>query len=219
MWTELLVVIARGLLQYYVEEYCTQAARRPRQERRKKGAKSAPKEAPRPARAEEPMHSAGWGPPKEASLVNLIKIETDNGTTVAAASFIGEETFGVTRVQRERQPGESRRTRRKTQPAARVPAADAVATVRDKYYTDAVQRMREWGHAEHARKEAEAQHQAEEAGEATQRPAPSYPPVPLVQVSRTRPAGTPPLAVSGLTTETLVLLELGEPLTYVCAAA
>ncbi len=219
MWTELLVVIARGLLQYYVEEYCTPAARRPRQERRKKGAKRAPKEAPRPATAEEPMHSAGWGPPKEASLVNLIKIETDEGTTIAAASFIGEENFGVTRVQRERQPGESRRVRRKTQPAAQVPAADAVATVRDKYYTDAVQRMREWGHAEHARQEAKAQRQAEEAEEAAQRSAPAYPPAPRVQVPRTRPAGTPPLAVSGLTTETLVLLELGEPLTYVCAAA
>lgn len=171
------------------------------------------------------MHSAGWAPPKEASLVNLIKIETDDGTTVAAASFIGDECFGVTRVQRERQPGESRRARRKTQPAAPVPAAvaevDAVAmaTLRDKYYTDAVERLREWGHAEHARQQAEAQRQAEEADEAAQRPAPPHPPVPLVQVPRTRPAGTPPLAVSGLTTETLVLLELGEPLTYVCAAA
>ena len=170
------------------------------------------------------MHTAGWGPPKEASLVNLIKIETDDATTIAAASFIGEECFGVTKVQRERQPGESRRTRRKAQPAAQLPAdaEAAVAALRDKYYADAVQRMREWGHAEHARQQAEAQRlaeEAEEAEEAAQRPAPSYPPMPLVQVPRTRPAGTPPLAVSGLTTETLVLLELGEPLTYVCAAA
>ena len=150
--------------------------------------------------------------------MNLIKIETDDATTIAAASFIGEECFGVTRVQRERQPGESRRTRRKAPPAAQLPAdaEAAVAALRDKYYADAVQRMREWGHAEHARQQAEAQRLAEEAA---QRPASSYPPIPLVQVPRTRPAGTPPLAVSGLTTETLVLLELGEPLTYVCAAA
>lgn len=229
MWIELLVIVARGLLQYYVEEHCTPAAERARQERRRK---PAPKETPRPAGAEEPMHSAGWGPPKEASLVNLIKIETDDGTTVAAASFIGEESFGVTRVQRERQAGESRRTRRKAQPAAvpavdavpaadTVPVADAMHADRDRFFAAARERVRYW-----ARHQDEVQRLVEEAEaeelrriEACSAPSTAHLPATLMPAPRVRRAGEPPLAVSWLATETLLLLELGEPLTYVGAAA
>ena len=158
------------------------------------------------------MHSAGWAPPKEAGLVNLIELETDAGKTVAVASFIGDECFGPARIQRERQPGESRRTRRKAPPVDAAPLPAVAAPERDKFYAEAAERMREWGHAEHARKTAEVQRQAEE--EAEQGPSTMHPPV---EAARTRPAGMP-LAISGLTSETLVLLELGEPLTYVYAA-
>ena len=181
------------------------------------------------------MHSAGWGPPKEASLVNLIKIETDDGTTVAAASFIGEESFGVTRVQRERQAGESRRTRRKTQPAAvpavdAVPAADTVpvahamhadASTRDRFLAAARERVRHWArHQEEVQRlvdEAEAEEQRRI--EACSAPSTAHLPATLMPAPRVRRAGEPPLAVSWLATETLLLLELGEPLTYVGAAA
>ena len=223
-WTELLVVVLRGALQFYVDEYCSPEARRARRARKKKAPR--PKEAPPTPKAEEPMHSAGWGPPKEASLVNLITLETDTGSTVAAASFIGEETFGVTKVQRERQAGESRRTRRKTQPAEATPAADAIPAVDPaeqdrvtRFFEEARERMRQWGNMEHAVKQAEAQRQAEEAEAAAQREAPStvYPPLPA-DPARTRLAGQPPLVISWITLETLLFLELGEPLTYVCAA-
>ncbi len=221
-WTELLVVVLRGALQFYVDEYCSPEARR----RARKRKEPTPKEAPPTPKAEEPMHSAGWGPPKEASLVNLITLETDTGSTVAAASFIGEESFGVTRVQRERQAGESRRTRRKTQPAEPMPAADATPLVdpaeqdrRTRFFAEARERMRQWGNMEHALKQAEAQRQAEEAEAAARREAPStvHPSI-AAEPAGTRLAGQPPLVISWITLETLLLLELGEPLTYVCAA-
>lgn len=220
-WTELLVVVLRGALQFYVDEYCSPEARR----RARKKKEPTPKEAPPKAKAEEPMHSAGWGPPKEASLVNLITLETDTGSMVAAASFIGEESFGVTKVQRERQAGESRRTRRKTQPVEPMPAADAAPLVdpaeqdqRTRFFARARERMRQLVNMEHALKQAEAQRQADEAEAAAQREAPStaHPPVPA-EPARTRLAGQPPLVISWITLETLLLLELGEPLTYVCA--
>ena len=220
-WTELLVVVLRGALQFYVDVYCSPEARR----RARKRKAPPPKAAPPTPKAEEPMHSAGWGPPKEASLVNLITLETDTGLTVAAASFIGEESFGVTKVQRERQAGESRRTRRKTQPVEPVPAADATPLVdpaehdqRTRFFAQARERMRQWGNMEHALKQAEAQRQAEEAEAAAQREAPStvHPPIPA-EPARTRLAGQPPLVISWITLETLLLLELGEPLTYVYA--
>lgn len=157
--------------------------------------------------------------------MNLITVETDAGTTVAAASFIGEECFGVTRVQRERRPGESRRTRRKTQTAAAspgvddVPAAEAAETVpslRDPQHAERLERMRQWGLAEHARQQAEFQRQAEETLAQRQIAEPS--PVGMQRVPRPRVAGEP-LSISWLAPETLLLLELGEPLTYVHAAA
>lgn len=79
--------------------------------------------------------------------------------------------------------------------------------------------MRQWGNMEHALKQAEAQRQAEEAEAAAQREAPStvHPPIPA-EPARTRLAGQPPLVISWITLETLLLLGLGEPLTYVCAA-
>ena len=185
------------------------------------------------------MHAAGWAPPKEASLVNLITVETDAGTTVAAASFIGEECFGVTRVQRERRPGESRRTRRKTQPtaqgeAAAGEAAPVVPSLRDPQHAERLERMRQWGLAEHPRQQAEFQRQAEEAmaqrqaeeamaqreAEEAQAQREAASPLPADMARAPRPRGVgAPLSISWPAPETLLLLELGEPLTYVHAAA
>ena len=55
--------------------------------------------------------------------------------------------------------------------------------------------------------------------EACSAPSTAHLPATLMPAPRVRRAGEPPLAVSWLATETLLLLELGEPLTYVGAAA
>ena len=69
---------------------------------------------PPPPTAQPPATpSEGWEPPSEQAPVTVIRIETDAGSTVAAASFVGDECFGVTKVERARQRGESRRVRRK----------------------------------------------------------------------------------------------------------
>lgn len=231
-WRHLVYTILRGVLRFVAQEYYP-AGRYGRRGGKPRASRSRQKEAPQPPRAEEPTHTAGWGPPKEASLVNLITVETDAGTTVAAASFIGDECFGVTRVQRERLPGESRRTRRKPQPAPatasmgvdEAPAAEAgpVPSLRDPQHAERLERMRQWGLAEHARQQAEFERQAEEAmaqrqaAEAqAQRLASSA--AGMQRVLRPRSVGEP-LSISCLAPETLLLLELGEPLTYVRAAA
>ena len=226
-WRHLVYTILRGVLRFVAQEYYPTGS----YGRRGKPRAGRPrKEPPQPPRAEEPMHAAGWAPPKEASLVNLITVETDAGTTVAAASFIGEECFGVTKVQRERRPGESRRTRRKTQPAAQGveaagEAAPVVPSLRDPQHAERLERMRQWGVAEHARQQAEFQRQAEEAmaqreaAEAyAQREAASPSPADTPRAHRPRGPGAP-LSISWPAPETLLLLELGEPLTYVHAAA
>ena len=223
-WRRLVYAILRGVLRFVAQEYYP-AGSYGRRGGKPRTDRSREKEAPPPPRAEEPTYTTGWGPPKEASLVNLITVETDAGSMVAAASFIGEECFGVTRVQRERQPGESRRTRRKTQPAAassgvdEVPAAEAapnVPSLRDPQHAERLERMRQWGLAEHARQQAEFQRQAEATMAQRQVAEPS--PTKTQRVPRSRSVGEP-LSISWLAPETLLLLELGEPLTYVHAAA
>lgn len=210
-WHHLIVTILRGVLRFVADEYY------PVPGRVRKGHKR--KAAPPPPRAEKPAHSAGWAPPKEAPPVTVIRLETDAGSTVAAASFIGEECFGVTKVQRERQPGESRRTRRKAPAApASTEVAPAVPSLRDPQYAERLERMRQWGIAEHARQQADFEDQAAEVEAQRSAPTTVQRVVELPPASRLRPAGEP-LSISWLAPETLLLLELGEPLTYVHAAA
>ena len=102
-----------------------------------------PKEAPTPRRAEAPPKakppaspSEGWGPPSEAPAVSVIRIETDAGVTVAPASFVGDECFGMTKVERTRQPSESRRARRLT----KAVSADAPKAPRAPWVTGFLER-------------------------------------------------------------------------------
>ncbi len=46
--------------------------------------------------------------------MTVLRVETDQGSTVSPVSFIGSEHYAPERVQRERKAGESRRVRRKT---------------------------------------------------------------------------------------------------------
>ena len=81
-----------------------------------------PKEAPTPPRAKagaphaapQSAESAGWGPCTEQQAVTVLRVETDQGSTVSPVSFIGSEHYAPERVQRDRKPGESRRVRRRT---------------------------------------------------------------------------------------------------------
>ena len=112
-WRTLLIVLVKGILQAWADE--VDPAGRYDED---------PKEAPRPKSAEAPPKAEpsspaeGWGAPSEPPAVSVIRIETDAGVTVAAASFVGDECFGMTKLERTRQPGESRRARRLTKVAA-----------------------------------------------------------------------------------------------------
>lgn len=99
-WGTLLLGVLKGIVEVLADEYRLLAKRR--------AAKRAPakKEAP-------PEPTMGWGDPSPPSPVTLIRIDTDEGSRVAAASFVGSEYFGQKKVEKVRQPGESRRTRRK----------------------------------------------------------------------------------------------------------
>jgi hypothetical protein len=78
-----------------------------------------PAEASAPQAAPQSAESAGWGPCSEPQAVTVLRVETDQGSTVSPVSFIGSEHYAPERVQRERKPGESRRVRRKTQGEAK----------------------------------------------------------------------------------------------------
>jgi hypothetical protein len=99
-------------------------------------------EASAPPRAEasaayaapQSAESAGWGVQSEPPPVTVLRIETDQGSVVSPVSFIGEEHWAPERVQRARQPGESRRVRRKAPMPTTLPRSPEM--------TAAVARMR-----------------------------------------------------------------------------
>ncbi len=159
-----------------------------------------PKQAPTPPRAEagapqaapQSAESAGWGTRTEPQAVTVLRVETDQGSTVSPLSFIGDQAFGATRVQRERKPGESRRARRTARAEEK-----SCALARPEYSPEmkaGIERMR-----------------ARARGLPVVYPKPAAPP-------RRRPAGGP-LAIACLAPATLLLLAGGEPLTNAAAAA
>ncbi len=116
-WKTILFGFLKGIIAVLSEEYEILARARATPKRKK--------EAPAP----EP--TMGWGPPSEPPPVTAIRIETEEGTRVAAASFVGSEYFGCKRVEKERLPGESRRTRRIRRETRTdvVPAASTMPTM------------------------------------------------------------------------------------------
>ncbi len=125
-WKRFWILLAKAALQVLADEL-DPANRRHRPNEDTQG----PKQAPTPPRAEtrppeaapqtapqaapQSAESAGWGPCTEPQAVTVLRVETDQGSTVSPVSFIGSEHYAPERVQRERKPGESRRVRRKTQ--------------------------------------------------------------------------------------------------------
>lgn len=236
-WRHLVYTILRGVLKFVADEYYPVGSFGRRGGHANKGkastgkaskaSKRPNKEAPPQPPREEPVHSAGWAPPQEAAAATVILLETDAGSTVAAASFIGDECFGITKVERVRQPGESRRTRRKAQPVptSEAESAETPAAMPPLHPLLAERReqLRQWGNAQHARQQAEFQRQADEvmaqrqAAQAQAQRAVEAPHGQTVASPARRAGG--PRSVTGLTPETLLLIELGEPLTYVHAAA
>jgi hypothetical protein len=137
-WRTLLLGILKGVLAFLADEFDPPSRRAP------------PKEAPQPPTAEEPAYSAGWAPPTEPPAVSLIVVETDAGSTVAAASFMGSECVGPTRVERERRPGESRRARRGGQQRTVEPTS--VRATEQPRVVELAHQGRGRAHAEHARR-------------------------------------------------------------------
>jgi len=194
-WKALLILLARAALQVLADELDPANRRRPPQED-----KAEPKQAPTPTPAEtgasqaapQSAESAGWGPCTEQPAVTVLRIETDQGSTVSPVSFIGDESFAPERVQRERKPGESRRVRRKTQAEEK-----RAALPRPEYTPEmkaGIERMR-----------------ARARGLPVVYPQPAAPP-------RRRAAGAP-LAIARLAPATLMLLASGEPMMEAAAAA
>jgi len=92
--------------------------------------KQPPQAAPkRPPEAEPPAayaapqsaESAGWGATSEPQSVPVIRIETDDGSTVSPLSVLGDRAYVAPRAQRERKPGESRRVRRTARAEDSIP--------------------------------------------------------------------------------------------------
>ena len=101
-----------------------------------------PKQAPTPPRAEssasqaapQSAESAGWGASTEPQAVTVLRVETDQGIVVSPVSFIGSEHYAPVRVERERNPGESRRVRRSppVDPAIEAQRAELRAYIRER---------------------------------------------------------------------------------------
>jgi len=219
-WTSVLWLIARVALRVLADDLDPAGRRRrprkgasrpkasqskeapPQPKKEQAQPRKAPSERPkRPPQADPPApnaapqsaESAGWGARTEPPAVTVLRIETDEGTTVSPLSFIGDQVVGATRVQRERKPGESRRVRR----TARAEEKQSVALARPTYTPEmqaGIERMR-----------------ARARGIAVVYPQPAAPP-------RRRPAGGP-LAIAHLAPATLMLLTSGEPLSVAAAAA
>lgn len=212
-WFSLLLLVAKVALAVLADELDPANRKRAPGEAapQAKQEKEAPKEAPRPPPQAEPRtpyaapqspESAGWGVRSEPQPAPVIRIETDDGTTVSPLSVLGDRAYVAPRAQRERKPGESRRARRsaRTEEASREPAAPRPSRM-DAY----IEEVRARSRAVLAR-EAEEARLAAEAKAAAIRPA------------RRRRVGEPPGLVQ-LAPATLLLLTAGEPLTGAAGAA
>ena len=195
-WRTLLIILVKAGLQAWADE--VDPAGRYDDE---------PKEAPPPRRPAPPKAkppaspSEGWGPPTEPPAVSVIRIETDAGVTVAPASFVGDECFGMTKVERTRQPGESRRARRLT----KAVAADAPKAPRAPWASGLIERANA---ARDAYEEAMRVEEVHSAMHLESSQVAHGPP------RRTRSRGDV-LPSSSLSPATLMLLSTGEPTTNV----
>jgi hypothetical protein len=197
-WKAFWILLARAALKVLADEL-DPANRRDRPNEHTRGPKEAPTptptptpaptEAKAPQAAPQSAESAGWAPCTEPQAVTVLRVETDQGSTVSPVSFIGSEHYAPERVQRERKAGESRRVRRKTQ-AEPLPRPEYTPEMRA-----GIERMR-----------------ARARGLPVVYPHAAAPP------RRRRPAGAP-LAIAHLAPATLLLLASGEPLTDAAAAA
>lgn len=97
-WKTILLGLIKGTLAIIADDYVYRA----RQARTR-----ARKHAPPQPKVDD------WAEPTKPAAATPIVIETDEGSHFAASSFIAVEGYAQTRVQKPRQPGESRRTRRK----------------------------------------------------------------------------------------------------------
>ena len=97
-WTTLLLGLIKGTLAILADDYVYRA--RQARERARKHAPPQPK-------------VDDWAEPTRPAAATAIVLETDEGRHFAASSFITVEGYATSRAQKERQPGESRRTRRK----------------------------------------------------------------------------------------------------------
>ncbi len=164
--------------------------------------RKAPSEPPPQAEPAAPYatpqsaESAGWGVRTEPQPVPVLRIETDTGSTVSPLSVIGDRAYVAPRAQRERQAGESRRARRKTEPMpAMLPRTPEMVAC--------MARMR-------ARASGAAP-ALEQFG------APAVPEQPAAPPRRRRPRDS--RAITFLTPTTLRLLASGEPLMPAARAA
>jgi len=218
-WTRFFWMLARAALRVLADELdpAGRRPRRPKKDASRSKARRPPKEAPKaepkrpkpaaPKQAEpsapyapQSAESAGWGVNAEPQAVPVIRIETDEGSTVSPLSVLGERAYVPPRPQRERQPGESRRVRRTAR--AEAPSPEPIA--RSPEMTACLERMR-------ARASAAACPPGE-VGPVFEAPKPPIP------ARRRRPAGEP-LAIAQLMPATLLLLQSGEERTDAVEAA
>lgn len=196
-WKAFWILLAKAALKVLADELDPanrrdrpkEHTRRPKEAPTPTPAPPAPTEANAPQAAPQSAESAGWAPCTEPQDMTILRVETDQGSTVSPVSFIGSECYAPERVQRERKPGESRRVRRSP------PVDPAILAQREELRTYMRERML-------ARINGTAPVVLEQ---------PAAPP-------RRRPAGAP-LAIAHLAPATLLLLASGEPPTDAAAAA
>jgi hypothetical protein len=162
----------------------------------------------------------------------VIRIETDEGSTVSPLSVLGDRAYVAPRVQREHKPGESRRVRRKTRAgeASREPAPprpsrmdafmEEVRTQANATRCKPATPPRPRGmdaFAERMRAEAVARRE-EQTPSASDMPAAGAAQERRASSPRRRPVGES-MGLTALTLDTLLLLERGEPMTDASDAA
>ena len=202
-WKMILLGILKGMLAFFADEFD------PPSRHAKKEAPPRPPQAPNP----EGPFSGGWGAASEPAPVEPIRVETDAGSTVSYASFIGDECFGIVKVKTERLSGESRRARRKSQSAVEETSADRdwVSAPRHPRMVEFAERVRE-----QAAKDTRQQEESRRAAD-TERAARMLADLP--GSTRRERRGGQPYVVTQLTLDSVIRLVAGEPLRYVPKAA
>ncbi len=194
---------------------------RPKQRTQPKQPPQTEKSAPY---APQSAESAGWGASTAPQPSPVIRIETDEGSTVSPLSVLGDRAYVAPRVQREHKPGESRRVRRKTRvgEASREPAPPRPSRM-DAF----MEEVRTQANATRCKPATPPRPPGMDAFaermRAEQIPSASEMPTAgaaqdRVSSRRRRPAGES-MGLTALTLDTLLLLERGEPMTDASDAA